>query len=115
MNKLESIQSVKDFIGQKGLNLLYVSTFTCTVCGALQPKVVRFLEDYPEVASAEVVLENVPAIAGELLVMSAPSVLIFCDGKELHRIMKHSRRSCCGWMHSRLGTTNSARNRSSDN
>ena len=89
MNKLESIQSVKDFIGQKGLNLLYVSTFTCTVCGALQPKVVRFLEDYPEVASAEVVLENVPAIAGELLVMSAPSVLIFCDGKELHRIMQY--------------------------
>jgi thioredoxin-like negative regulator of GroEL len=59
------------------------------VCGALQPKVVRFLEDYPEVASAEVVLENVPAIAGELLVMSAPSVLIFCDGKELHRIMQY--------------------------
>ena len=70
--------------------LLFMKTDNCSVCEGLRPQIEAFERDY----RLPFYLANgarLPEIAGELLLFTAPVVLIFHKGKEIHRFARFVR------------------------
>lgn len=82
INSLEDIQRKSDL---PGMSLFYFSRSACGVCTAIKPKVLIMLEDFPEISSYYINLDDVPEAAGQLSLFTIPAVLVFTDGKELVR------------------------------
>src|SRR5574344_101787 len=83
---LENISEVRDYVRCDGeVKLIYVSSETCNVCHAMLPKIITLVSEYERIQFAEVVAERVPLIAGEYNILSAPTLVIYMDGKEMKR------------------------------
>jgi len=85
MEKLKNIDEVRDFIEKNQLAFLYVSSWECSVCRDLLPKIEGVLSIYPLIASRHVEINEIPEIAGELSIFAIPVLLLFIDGKETIR------------------------------
>ncbi|MCP8969888.1 thioredoxin family protein [Ectobacillus ponti] len=82
LHNLEQLQQAK----QSGpLSLIFVKTSSCSVCDAVLPQVEQLLQRYPAISGHLVSLEEVPQVSGELLVFTAPAILLFAEGKEVLR------------------------------
>lgn len=65
---------------------VYFSSPNCGVCHALRPKVEDlFSEKFPSVKFVHVQIDKSPDISGEYSVFSAPTLLVFFEGKEFLR------------------------------
>lgn len=64
------------------LVLLYISTPTCSVCHAVKPKIEQALKDLP---MFNLDAHESPEVAGAYQALTAPVVLLFFEGKEVHR------------------------------
>ena len=65
---------------------VYFSTEKCSVCKVLKPKVLKMLqEEYPAFSFVYVESDKTPEISSKYSVFSAPTILIFFDGKESYR------------------------------
>ena len=77
-SQLETLKASSDPI------LLYFSTPNCMVCEIMLPKVLEALQDYPydliDIDAAEY-----PEISGQHRVFTAPTLLVFYEGKEVLR------------------------------
>jgi thioredoxin-like negative regulator of GroEL len=69
--------------------LVYFSTQQCNVCKVLRPKVEELLKDYPEVGFLYVDSSEHPAVSGQLLVFTAPTIILFMDGREMRRYSRN--------------------------
>ncbi|WP_313957949.1 thioredoxin family protein [Paenibacillus xylanexedens] len=69
----------------RSLVLLYVSQEDCTVCHAILPKLKTLLTDYPHIQLVQVDAQQVPEVAGQFLIFSVPTLIMFYDQKELFR------------------------------
>lgn len=85
MNKVTSIDEIKNFIKSNKLALLYVSSAECTVCHALLPKIKEILTRYPKIVSNRVDVGEIREIAGEFSIFTVPVVIFYVDGKEILR------------------------------
>jgi len=85
MEKLKDIKELRSFIENNNMAFIYVSSWECSVCRELLPKVESMLSKYPIIASRHIETSEVPEIAGELSVFTIPVLLIFIDGKETIR------------------------------
>lgn len=83
--QLVSIDSIKNFIKDNTMCIVYFSSETCSVCHALYPKIEEVLTSYPNVKLAKVEISDVPEAAGEYSIFAFPTLLIFVDGKEIAR------------------------------
>jgi thiol-disulfide isomerase/thioredoxin len=64
--------------------ILYFATPDCGVCHAIFPKLMKVLNDYAiDVVKIDAV-EN-PEIAGQHLVFTVPTILVWAEGKEMLR------------------------------
>jgi thioredoxin-like negative regulator of GroEL len=82
MERLTEIQRQSE---QKGMSLFYFSRPACGICSAIKPKVLSMLEEFPEISSFYVNLDDVPDAAGQLSLFTIPAILVFADGKEVVR------------------------------
>ncbi|WP_310992787.1 thioredoxin family protein [Aequorivita marina] len=65
---------------------VYFSAPNCGVCHALYPKVAQlFSEAFPAVKFIHIEIDKSPDISGEYSVFSAPTLLVFFEGKEFLR------------------------------
>lgn len=90
MRTIHSINEYRQLADQAETFLLFVKTDNCSVCEGLRPQVEEFEEDYTipfYLANAA----NLPELAGELLLFSAPIVLLFYKGKETQRFVRFVR------------------------
>lgn len=85
MKLAQSLEEIKSFIQDHQLVLFYISQENCSVCHSLLPQVEQVLEDFPTVQSIRVDALDVPEVAGEFNVFTAPVVIVFADGKEMLR------------------------------
>ncbi|USG64906.1 thioredoxin family protein [Brevibacillus ruminantium] len=85
MNICENLEEVQALIRAKGIVLVFIKTSQCGVCDAVLAKTEELLSRYPEVAGCLVSMEKTPVIASEFLVFTAPTLLLFADGREVHR------------------------------
>ncbi len=86
---INSISSFKEFsktIENKKACLIYFSHENCNVCKVLKPKIKNLLQsEFPniEMYHSDTVLN--PEIAAQNSIFTAPTILIFFDGKEFLR------------------------------
>ena len=83
--ELTSIEAVKELYLTEPASVLYISSPGCAVCASLFPQIEPICAAHPEFRAGRVDLTDVPQIAGEFSVFTAPVVLLFVKGKEVHR------------------------------
>ncbi|MCY1721356.1 thioredoxin family protein [Prolixibacteraceae bacterium Z1-6] len=66
--------------------LAYFSTDACNVCKVLKPKVETLIKtEFPKIKLAYIKSDVLPEVAAQNNVFTAPTVLIFFDGREYIR------------------------------
>ncbi|PED09327.1 thioredoxin family protein [Bacillus pseudomycoides] len=73
------------YIEEQGRLLLFIKTENCGVCDVMLEKVNRLLKQYKNVGNIVVSLEDMKEISAKYLVFTAPTVLLFHQGKEILR------------------------------
>jgi len=64
--------------------VLYFTTPTCSVCKAVFPRLEALMQAYPQ-KLYKIDAEQFPELAGQNRVFTAPTILIYADGKEVLR------------------------------
>lgn len=90
MKTIHSINEYRQLVNSAESFLLFVKTDNCSVCEGLRPQVEMFEKDY-EFPFYLVNGASLPELAGELLLFSAPVVLLFHEGKEFQRFVRFVR------------------------
>ena len=87
---MEIISAIEDYqakIGKEKSFLLFVKTNNCSVCEGLHPQIEAFEEEY-KLPFYMVNAAQVTELAGQLMLFTAPVVLLFQHGKEVHRFAR---------------------------
>lgn len=80
------VDALKNLIASEPAVAVYFSAPNCGVCHALRPKIEDlFSEKFPSVKFVHVQIDKSPGISGEYSVFSAPTLLVFFEGKEFLR------------------------------
>lgn len=61
---------------------MYLSTNDCGACGALLPKVNEMVQEFPHLKAYHISLPQHPELVAPMGVYSAPTVIIYFEGKE---------------------------------
>lgn len=85
MDLINDINRLKEFVAGSKLCLLYIQAPDCGLCSIMREKIEALVKRYDCLCSARVELLVVPEVAGEFLVATAPTVLLFAQGKEIYR------------------------------
>nr|WP_252505063.1 thioredoxin family protein [Sporosarcina sp. Marseille-Q4943] len=104
MEEIGSFEQWLDISASKPRLLLFVKTDYCSVCEGLYPQVASLQEQYP-IPFYKVNAAQVPEMAGQLALFTAPVVLLFHKGKETARFarfvqmeqLKHRLDELAGW------------------
>ena len=66
--------------------ILYFSSPSCSVCHVLRPKLMEALgKEYPSIARCHADISLTPEIAAQFQVFSAPTIIVFFEGREFIR------------------------------
>ncbi len=85
MQKLDSISQIENFLKNSAI-LLYISAPNCNVCDVLKERVENlFKEKFPKIKMAEANVAEIPEISARFNIFSAPTFMIYFDGKEFAR------------------------------
>lgn len=71
-------------IDSERLVLLYISMPNCSVCHAVKPRVEKMFENH-NLPMYSLDAFEYQEVAGKFQVMTAPAILVFYQGKEVHR------------------------------
>ncbi|MCF7796845.1 MAG: thioredoxin family protein [Lentisphaeria bacterium] len=76
-------------ISANDLVLAYCSTPTCNVCQVLKPQVQEMTANLEEWEFVYINTVESPGIAGQYLVFTVPTLLLFVQGREVKRFSRH--------------------------
>jgi thioredoxin-like negative regulator of GroEL len=83
------IQSFDEFLKLKNEEpalLAYFSTEACNVCKVLKPKIADLLQqEFPQIKSVYIKSDKLPEVAAQNQVFTAPTILVYFDGREYIR------------------------------
>ena len=85
MDLINDINRLKEFVADNKFCLLYIQAPDCGLCSIMLDKVEAAAHSIDKLCSARVELLVVPEVAGAFLVATAPTVLVFVEGKEVYR------------------------------
>ncbi|MGN7357054.1 thioredoxin family protein [Paenibacillus sp. SAF-054] len=85
MQHVGSLQEVKDEIQNNPLTLLLIKTDYCKVCDSVMAKLDTLMPSYPRVNDIYIRMEEALEVSGEYLVFTAPTLILFMEGKEVFR------------------------------
>lgn len=85
MIKLDSADEIDEVISNNKMTLLYFSSKSCSVCGAMFPKVEEMLKSYANIKSVNIDVDKSTEAAGQHLIFSLPAILVYINGKEIIR------------------------------
>ncbi len=84
-----TVKSYEDFLQLKENEpalLVYFSSKTCSVCHVLKPKVEEMARtEFPKMKVAYVKSDELPEVAAQNRVFTAPTILMFFEGREYIR------------------------------
>lgn len=90
MKRIESYKQWVQVAEQQRPFLLFVKTNNCSVCDGLYPQVAELSTTYP-LPFYVVNVVDVPELAGQLSLFSAPVVVLFNQGREYSRFARFVR------------------------
>lgn len=68
---------------------IYFSTPTCSVCHSLKPHIAELLNnEFPNIVLHEVNIPEAPEVSAHFTVFTAPTLIIFYEGKEFRRFTR---------------------------
>ena len=79
----------REYLNQHELVLAYCSTPTCNVCKVLKPKVIDLINELGSWDSHYIDTTQSPEIAGQHLVFTVPTLILFVQGREVQRFSRH--------------------------
>ncbi|MDF1880923.1 thioredoxin family protein [Sulfurimonas sp. MAG313] len=83
---LNDLNELNSKLSEEMAMVLYFSSPSCSVCHVLRPKLMQALEKYyPEIGRYHADIALTPEIAAEFQIFSAPSIIVFLEGKEFIR------------------------------
>lgn len=65
--------------------VLFLSTASCSVCLSVHERLTQWESRHPDTFFLGGKLDQTPELSGRFLVFTVPTVLVFQEGKELHR------------------------------
>lgn len=87
MEIFSGIEEYQAKIAEEESFLLFAKTNNCSVCEGLRPQIEAFEADY-QLPFYLVNAAQVTELAGQLMLFTAPVVLLFHQGKEIHRFAR---------------------------
>ncbi|WP_420812602.1 thioredoxin family protein [Planococcus versutus] len=84
---ISNIEEFQSLVSGEQTFLLFVKTDNCSVCEGLHPQVESFEDDY-KLSFHLVNVAKVPEMAGQLMLFTAPVVMLFREGKEVQRFAR---------------------------
>ncbi|UNK21212.1 thioredoxin [Paenibacillus sp. N3/727] len=88
---MKSLNEINQVIENEPLVLLIIKTGQCGVCESVEAKVSLMLESRPSVNGIYVYMEDAPDVASAYLALTAPTLLLFYEEKEVYRIARFVR------------------------
>ncbi|TCZ77064.1 thioredoxin [Paenibacillus albiflavus] len=85
MNEITTQAEWETRIHNYPMCVLFIKTEHCGVCDAVLDKTKALLTKYPEVDFSLVHMQDHPDISSAYLVFTAPTILLFIEGKEVYR------------------------------
>jgi len=86
MHTISSIGEFNDLVNENQAVLAYFSTEACTVCKVLKPKVTQMVaEFFPSIKAVYIQSDQLPELAAQMRIFTAPTVVVFFDGRETIR------------------------------
>ncbi len=83
---LSDLNELNDVLKNELAVVLYFSSPSCNVCHVLRPKLMQRLEEeYPQIARYHADIALTPEIAAEFQIFSAPTIIVFLEGREFIR------------------------------
>lgn len=89
MQPIDTQEALQQFISTHPLALVYFYGTTCATCFAIQGEIEKILQDFPQIAAAEISAEECPALAASWQIFSVPVLLVFTAQKEALRLGRH--------------------------
>ncbi|MCJ8012485.1 thioredoxin family protein [Paenibacillus sp. KQZ6P-2] len=85
MQQMTTLEQMHAQIQEAPLSLLLIKTDHCGVCDSVMAKLDDMLPSYPKIQNMYIRMEDAPKVSGEFLVFTAPTLLLFAEGKEVFR------------------------------
>ncbi len=80
------INSISELSGASTGVAIYFTSPDCSVCAGLKPKIREMIKsDFPGLNYHEIDVSGYPALAAEAMVYSAPTIIVWFEGKEYIR------------------------------
>lgn len=81
----KNLDKILDAIKNNKLVVLTGSTKACGVCVAIKPRLQAVLNKYSGIKEIYVYVDDLEAAAGEFMIFTVPTIVLFVEGKEVHR------------------------------
>ncbi|QAA82749.1 thioredoxin [Aequorivita sp. H23M31] len=86
----QNLETVTHLVASEMGVALYFSAPNCGICVALKPKITQLIsQKFPEIKFKEIASDQSPEIAAHFGVFSAPTLLVFFEGKEFSRNVRN--------------------------
>ncbi len=85
MVHLTNINDIEQTLADNRLCLFYIKAPDCGVCNVMLDKICKLTDKYPQLCSFYTDIIEEPLIAGNFMVYSGPTVLLFMERKEIYR------------------------------
>ena len=82
---LTTIDTIHEQIKMHAMTFIYITQPDCSVCHGLQPQLEQLLRLFPKIHTFQIDATEIPSIASDFQVFTAPTLLFFVDGKEYIR------------------------------
>ena len=85
-----TLENISNLVSSEMGTALYFSSPNCGICESLKPKIQRLIsQDFPRIKFQELRSDISPEIAAHFGVFSAPTLLVFFEGKEFARYVRN--------------------------
>lgn len=81
----KNLSQILKEINNNKLSVLVGSTKGCGVCVAIKPRMEELLGKYRGVKGIYVSIDSFKEAAGEFMIFTVPTIILFAGGKEVHR------------------------------
>lgn len=88
MQVIKSKIDLENAIIENNMVLLYFSSRGCGVCTAVKPKIEVLLKKYPNIKAFEIQSDESLEVSAGYSIFTAPSIILFIDGKEVIRELR---------------------------
>jgi len=89
MKEIVSIEELNNFIIENSkISIIYFFSPRCSVCNSMIPKLSELFKNFDFIDFKKINIDKFPEVAGRFSIFSLPVLLLFYEGKEIHREAK---------------------------